>query len=147
MKYVIFVAFSVLLTIATSVNAAIVRVGNIQSDDTTNFMTDTTSGRMYSRLDATLGRTFSQITTEDLITGGSWDGWSIATSVESEDLISALRSGAPPSEVGPCLGGVGVVDLSRSGPMVYLEGILPTITMIGYSRRQSLRLASILRQE
>lgn len=105
MKYVIFVAFSVLLTIATSVNAAIVRVGNIQSDDTTNFMTDTTSGRMYSRLDATLGRTFSQITTEDLITGGSWDGWSIATSVESEDLISALRSGAPPSEVGPCLGG------------------------------------------
>jgi hypothetical protein len=135
MKYVIFVAFSVLLTIATSVNAAIVRVGNIQSDDTTNFMTDTTSGRMYSRLDATLGRTFSQITTEDLITGGSWDGWSIATSVESEDLISALRSGAPPSEVG------------RSGPMVYLEGILPTITMIGYSRRQSLRLASILRQE
>jgi hypothetical protein len=88
-----YVVVAALLTIAPSVNAGLITVGNLQSDDATNFITDTTTGRMYSRLDATLGRTFSQLTSIDIMAGGSWDGWSIATSVESDDFINALLGG------------------------------------------------------
>lgn len=93
MRYVMYVVVAALLTIAPSVNAGLITVGNLQSDDATNFITDTTTGRMYSRLDATLGRTFSQLTSIDIMAGGSWDGWSIATSVESDDFINALLGG------------------------------------------------------
>jgi hypothetical protein len=55
MKYVMYVAFAALLTVAPSANAALVTVGNIQTDDTTNFMTDTTTGRMYNRLEFGMG--------------------------------------------------------------------------------------------
>jgi hypothetical protein len=92
MKNITYVAFAALLTLTPAVNANLVTVGNIQTIDTTNFMTDTTTGRLYNRLDATLDRTFSQLTS-DTMAGGSWDGWSLATSIESDDLIRALLGG------------------------------------------------------
>lgn len=82
-----------LIMVAPSVSAGLITVGNIQTDDATNFMTDLTTGRIYSRLDATLGRTYNQLTEIDTISGGVWDGWSLATSVESDDLIRALLGG------------------------------------------------------
>jgi hypothetical protein len=99
MKYVMYVAFAALLTVAPSANAALVTVGNIQTDDTTNFMTDTTTGRMYNRLDATLGRTYSQLISDITTVGGIWDGWSLATSMESDDLIRALLGGVSTCDV------------------------------------------------
>jgi hypothetical protein len=44
--------------LAPAVSANLVTVGNIQTNDTINFMTDITTGRMYSRLGATLSPLF-----------------------------------------------------------------------------------------
>jgi hypothetical protein len=94
MKNITYVAFAALLTMAPSVNADLITVGNIQTNDNdgTSIMTDTITGTMYSRLDETLKLTFSELT-EELKADGKWDGWSFATSIESERLINAMLGG------------------------------------------------------
>jgi hypothetical protein len=72
MKRFLYIAISSLLLLAPSLDAAIITVGYIQTDDTTNYMKDVSSGRLYSRLDATFGRTYEQITTVDILSGGNW---------------------------------------------------------------------------
>jgi hypothetical protein len=90
----LFLAASILMT--TSTNAAVITVGNIITVDTTNYMENINTGRLYSRLDATIGRTYEQLTTVDILSGGNWEGWSIATSQVSDDLISALLGVSSP---------------------------------------------------
>jgi hypothetical protein len=93
MKNVMYVAFAAILTIAPSVSANLVTIGNIETNADTKFMTDTTTDRMYSRLDATLGRKLGQLSTDIVTVGGTWDGWSLATSIENDDLVRALLGG------------------------------------------------------
>lgn len=76
------------LVLSTSVNAATVTHGYLVSDDTTDYITDTSTGRMYKRLDAydfTYAETIASVSE-----GGIYEGWSIATSEIADDFYSAI---------------------------------------------------------
>ena len=80
-----------LLVCASSVSAAIVTYGTLTTDDTTNFITDTTTDRMYTRFDS-FDFTFTE-TLAAIASGGTFDGWSIATSSIADDFYSAALGG------------------------------------------------------
>lgn len=68
--------------------ATVVTYGDLTTDDTTNFITDTSSNRMFTRLDA-YRLTYDQ-TLAAIASGGQFDGWSIATADVSDAFIAAL---------------------------------------------------------
>lgn len=75
------------LVLSSSVNAAVITHGNLVTDDTTNFITDITTDRMYLRFNA------FDLTYADTITaisaGGQFEGWSIATGHVVDDFLNA----------------------------------------------------------
>ena len=101
MKYLL----AVLLTVGFIVNAhaAVVTVGDLTTDDTTNFITDTAINRLYTRFDAfDLSYADTLLATQ---TGGAYDGWSIATASIAVDFItSAFGSAAAVCDPGPRCG-------------------------------------------
>lgn len=71
--------------------AAVYTYGNLTSDDTTDYITDTVTGRLYGRFDALpLPSTGIALATQP---GGAWEGWSIADSGVANDFINALLGG------------------------------------------------------
>jgi hypothetical protein len=61
--------------------------GFLTSDADTNFVTDTISGRMYTRFDA-FNLSYANTLTA-IGSGGAYDGWSIATATEAGDWYAA----------------------------------------------------------
>lgn len=74
--------------------AAIITYGNLTTDDTANYITDTVTGRNYTRFDA------FNLTYEDTVAatlpGGAWEGWTIADSTIADDFTTALFEAATP---------------------------------------------------
>jgi len=79
---------AILTVNSTPANSAIITHGHLTSDDSTNYITDTNSGRLYTRFDA-FDMTYAQ-TVNAIGAGGSFDGWSIATSVEADNFFAAM---------------------------------------------------------
>lgn len=75
----------VALFFSVSVNAALIDHGS--------HVHDTTSGLDWLKLDATIGRTYSQVTGE-LSSGGFFEGWQYATGSEWENLLFGQGFGA-----------------------------------------------------
>ena len=74
---------------ATAAAAATITHGTLSSNDATNIITDTATGRQYTQFDAF---NLSVADTEALIATGSgsaYEGWSVATSVEADEFIAA----------------------------------------------------------
>ena len=88
MRYLKFVLSAILLALTTNVNATTYTYGNLTSDDTTNFITDTVSGREYLRFD-TFNLSYAD-TVAAVGTGGLYEGYSIATSDIADDFYSAI---------------------------------------------------------
>ncbi len=89
MNKIIFRAITVATTLVLSgsLNAAIITHGNLISDDTTDFITDSITNRQYMRFD-----TFDLSYTETLAAvnvGGIYEGWSIADSTIADDFFRA----------------------------------------------------------
>ena len=84
--------------ISTAANAAVITHGNLTTDDTTDYITDTSSGRTYKRFD-TFDLTYAD-TLAAVGTGGQYEGWSIATSTIADDFYGAALSMATT----PCTG-------------------------------------------
>jgi hypothetical protein len=100
MKFKIFNIEIACLFLATSsfANAGIITHGDLTTDTETNYITDTNSGRMYTRLDA------FNLNIDDthmmLISGAAFDGWSIVTKEVVDDFYNALLG----VDVSPCVG-------------------------------------------
>ncbi len=75
------------LVLSTSVNSAVITYGDLSTDNTTDYITDTTTGREYKRFD-TFDLSYAA-TLAAVQPGGIYDGWNIATSVVSDDFINA----------------------------------------------------------
>lgn len=69
-------------------NAAIITHGNLTSDDTTNYITDTSTGRPYTRLYA-YNLSYSDMLIA-ISASSTFEGGTIATSSIADDLISDL---------------------------------------------------------
>ena len=83
-------------------HAVVITHGNLTTDDTTNFITDTTSGRQYTRLDAfnlNVAGTLAAIAP-----GGAFEGWSVATSSVADDFIAAALGLSSTACDGPVAG-------------------------------------------
>lgn len=81
---------SLVLTLGVSAAATattIVTRGDLTTDAHNNYITDTVSGRMYTRFDA-FDLTYADTLTA-VASGGSFSGWSIATASVADDFISA----------------------------------------------------------
>jgi hypothetical protein len=80
--------------------ATMITHGNLETDDSTNYITDTVTGRQYTRFDAfdmTVDQTLTAISA-----GGAYEGWSIATWDVADDFISSALGVAST----PCTGNV-----------------------------------------
>ena len=75
------------IVLSTSVNAAIITHGSLTTDDTTDFITDTSTGRIYKRFD-TFNLSYAD-TVSAVSVGGIYEGWSIATSKVADDFYAA----------------------------------------------------------
>ena len=73
------------LLLSTFANAAIITHGNLTTDNTTNYIVDTNSGRQYLRLDVLADLNYQQ--TVDAVTTGAYQEWSIASTSEADDFI------------------------------------------------------------
>lgn len=83
------------LVLSTSAHTAIVTHGNLVTDDTTNYIADTVSGRQYLRFD-TFDLTYAD-TVAATSAGGVYADWTIATSQVADDFYaSALGLGSTP---------------------------------------------------
>jgi hypothetical protein len=80
-------------------NATVITHGTLETDNTTTYITDTVTGRQYTRFDA-FDWTVAQ--TEAAIAGGAYEGWSIATWDVADDFISSALGVAST----PCTGNV-----------------------------------------
>jgi hypothetical protein len=106
----------VLLFVGFQAQATIVTRGDLTTDDTTNFITDVETGRLYTRLGVNGTLSYDQTVTATQ-SGGAFDGWSIADSIISDEFISSML-GVPSS---PCTGAAnyntncGVVDTWADG--------------------------------
>jgi hypothetical protein len=78
----------------SSVNAATVTYGNLTSNDATDFIADTVTGRQYKRFD-TFNLTYAD-TVAAVAAGGAYEGWSIADSVISDEFTEGLFGSATP---------------------------------------------------
>ena len=87
-----------LLVLTLPAQATVITHGNLTTDDTTDFITDVTTGRMYKRFD-TFNWTYAKTVTETSV-GGVYADWSIANSQVSDDFIDASLGGGPT----PCTG-------------------------------------------
>jgi hypothetical protein len=90
MKFKIFNIVIVGLFLATSslANAGIITHGYLTTDTETNYITDTNSGRMYTRLDAF---NLNIADTHMLMTSGAaFDGWSIVTADVIDEFYNAV---------------------------------------------------------
>jgi len=81
------VAIVVLAFGSISANSAVITHGYLITDDTTNYITDTNTGRQYTRFDA-FDMTLAE-TRDSLLVGGSFEGWSIATSVIADEFVAS----------------------------------------------------------
>ena len=88
MKYLKAVVTTILLALSTSVSAITYTYGNLTSDDSTNFIKDTVTGREYLRFD-TFDLSYAD-TLAAVDTGGIYDDWSIATSDTADDFYAAI---------------------------------------------------------
>jgi len=96
---------------ATAAAAATITHGTLSSNDATNIITDTATGRQYTQFDAF---NLSVADTEALIATGSgsaYEGWSVATSVEADEFIAAALGVAST----PCDGNVTTICGTLSG--------------------------------
>jgi hypothetical protein len=80
--------------------ATMITHGNLETDDSTNYITNTVTGRQYTRFD-TFDMTVAQ-TEAAIESGGAYEGWSIATWVVADDFISSALGVAST----PCTGNV-----------------------------------------
>ena len=80
-----FILISLMLVFTGAAQGATVTYGNLTSNDATDFITDTVTGRQYTRFDA------FNLSYADTLTavgpGGAYDGWSIADSMISDQFI------------------------------------------------------------
>ena len=77
-----------LLAISSSASAVTVSFGNLTSNDSTNFITDTVTGREYLRFDA-FNLSYAD-TVAAVGAGGIYEGYSIATSGIADDFYAAI---------------------------------------------------------
>ncbi|MFC1602354.1 PEP-CTERM sorting domain-containing protein [Pseudomonadota bacterium] len=94
-KYIgLIVTLVIAIVLSASVNATAITHGNLTTDDTTNHITDTSNGRLYTRFDA------FNLSYADTLTaigaGGAFEGWSVATASIAEEFIAAAL-GSPTS--------------------------------------------------
>jgi hypothetical protein len=75
------------LTLSLSANAEIVIHGNLFTDDTTDYITDTLTGRQYKRLHA-FDITYAE-TIESVSSGGIYEGWTIADAIIPDEFAAA----------------------------------------------------------
>ena len=101
------------LPLTSTASAAIITYGNLTSDNTTNYIEDTVTGRQYLRFD-TFDLSYTAVVTATS-TGGIYADWNIATSVIADEFASAI---------------LGVSSTPCSGSMVYgtLCGVTGTWT-------------------
>ena len=104
MKYLKLVLPVMLLVLSATVSATTVTHGNLTSDDTTNFIKDTVTGREYLRFD-TLNLSYADTLTA-VGAGGTYDGWSIATAGIADDFYSAIH-GIPAIDCNGLCGRIG----------------------------------------
>ena len=74
--------------ISTAANAAVITHGYLTTDNTTNYITDTTTGRQYMRFDES-SLTYAE-TIAAVGVGGIYEGWTIADSTIADDFYSAI---------------------------------------------------------
>ena len=86
------------LVLSTSANSATVTYGFLTTDDTTDYITDTNTLRIYKRFD-TFNLSYAD-TIAAVSAGGIYEGWSIATSDVADDFYSAALGLAS----NPCTG-------------------------------------------
>lgn len=91
---------STALALSTSGHAAIITIGDLVTDDTTNLITVTGENREYLRFD-TFDLTYADTITATS-TGGIYEGWSIATSQVADDFYASALGVAST----PCTGAV-----------------------------------------
>ena len=96
------ISLAAILVLSTSVNATLITHGNLTTDDTTSYITDTLTSRQYSRFDA-FNMTYAE-TVSAVSTGGAYDGWSIATSAIADDFYSAALG----TSTTPCTGATSI---------------------------------------
>lgn len=93
------------LSLSTSGNAAVITHGDLVTDDTTNYITDTVSDRQYLRFD-----TFDLSYADTLVAtslGGIYEEWTIATSQVADDFFaSANETPSTSCDVGDQYGSV-----------------------------------------
>ena len=80
---------AIALIVSQASYSAIITHGNLITDDTTNFITNTITGRKYSRFDSLL----ALYPNDELIADGlvpSFEGWSIASAGVAYDFIQAM---------------------------------------------------------
>lgn len=94
---------TIFLALSTNVNATTYTYGNLTSDDTTDFITNTVTSREYLRFD-TFNLSYAD-TLAAVGTGGLYDGWSVATSDVADDFYSAILGVGSTSCSGPNLSG------------------------------------------
>ena len=87
-----------MLALSTSIHADIVTHGRLTTDDATDYITDSSTGRIYKRFGSV------NLNYEDTISavsaGGIYEEWSIATSDIADDFYSAALG----VETTPCTG-------------------------------------------
>ena len=80
-----------LLSLSGAAQGAIFTYGNLTTDDATDIIADTVTGRQYLRFD-----TFNLTYADTVAAGGTYEGWSIADSTISDDFIEGLFGSATP---------------------------------------------------
>ena len=93
-----------IVVISTAAHATVVTHGNLTTDDANNFITDTVTGRIYTRFDA-FDLSYAD-TLNSIGTGGAYYGWSIATDVVADEFIAALLAVSTTPCTGYNAGGV-----------------------------------------
>ncbi len=83
-----------LLSLSGAAQGAIFTYGNLATDDATDIIEDTVTGRQYLRFD-TFNLTYAD-TVAAVATGGIYESWSIANSTISDEFIEGLFGGATP---------------------------------------------------
>lgn len=70
--------------------AGVVTIGNLTTDSNGDTITDTVSGRLYTRFDAF---SLSYNNTLSAISSGAYQGWSVASAEVADDFVSAALGG------------------------------------------------------
>jgi len=76
-------------------NSGIITHGYLTTDDASNYITDTNTGRLYTRFDAfdwTVAQTLTAIESD-----GEFEGWNVMTSTQADEFIAAALGRATTS--------------------------------------------------